>query len=456
VDNPVNAPGFAKGVKGLASLYDYQWKHKDTMLRTSDETGALVAHSYDIPRTHSDLKALGNAMYCAADHSKGMMGREPSYMNRVISTLAGGADFLSANDTQFSDNIRKYHSYVRENDLSSTHTIINPRPSRTEGPATQANARLGAHVTKERDDGIIINGARYLATMPVADELAVMPSRYLNTEDARDYAFFFSIPTATPGLSFQCRETLDANVSTYDHPFGAQYEEMDAVVFFKDVLVPWERVFCYRNLEICDNVDSRTNLLEHMTYQVVCKGIAKTEFLLGLTSMMVEGSGLERFQHIHEKLSEIWVNLETVKALRSAAETGAKLNEFGVMVPDWAPLLVMRNLYPKLYPRMVEIVQQIGASGLVALPTKADMDGPMRAEIDAYYQGARMTAGERIPLYRLAWDTALSGFAGRQVLYERFFFGDPVQNASGVFNNVDRTDYMDRVEAFLDKNAQSE
>jgi 4-hydroxyphenylacetate 3-monooxygenase len=66
-----------------------------------------------------------------------------------------------------------------------------------------------------------------------------------------------------------------------------------------------------------------------------------------------------------------------------------------------------------------------------------------------YYGAARVAAHERIPLFRLAWDTALSACGTRQLMYERFFFGDPVRMAGAVFNSHDRTPYMDRVRAFL-------
>ena len=124
------------------------------------------------------------------------------------------------------------------------------------------------------------------------------------------------------------------------------------------------------------------------------------------------------------------------------------------MTPAWAPLDAARNLYPKLYPRMIEIVQQLGASGLVAMPTLADIEGPLANEISEYYQSARQEAKERIALYRLAWDTALSAFGSRQVLYERFFFGDPVRLATSTFNTHDRTEYMDRVRAFIEQGQQ--
>ncbi len=104
----------------------------------------------------------------------------------------------------------------------------------------------------------------------------------------------------------------------------------------------------------------------------------------------------------------------------------------GCDAPCLESLDAARNLFPRLYPRMVEIIQQIGASGLVAMPTEQDVKGPLVEDIKRYYQAARAEAFDRIPLFRLAWDTAMSAFGSRQVLYERFFFGDPVRMAGAL------------------------
>ena len=92
------------------------------------------------------------------------------------------------------------------------------------------------------------------------------------------------IPNDTPGLRFICRESLDYGGSHFDHPLGSRYEEMDAVVVFDDVLVPWENVLLYRDVNRCNQAYSRTGAVVHMTHQVVVKNIAKTEFLLGLAA----------------------------------------------------------------------------------------------------------------------------------------------------------------------------
>jgi 4-hydroxyphenylacetate 3-monooxygenase len=103
---------------------------------------------------------------------------------------------------------------------------------------------------------------------------------------------------------------------------------------------------------------------------------------------------------------------------------------------------------------MVEIIQQIGASGLVAMPTEADVKGPLAEDIKKYYQAARADAFDRVPLFRLAWDTCLSAFGSRQVLYERFFFGDPVRMAGALVAGHAKQiqEHAEKVRAFVNEN----
>jgi 4-hydroxyphenylacetate 3-monooxygenase len=443
-------PGLSGGVRSLAELYDLQWQAPETMLFDSPDTGEKVGRSFLIPNTGAELESVGAMMLRWARHTFGMMGRSPDYINRALSAYAGGADFLGRLDPRFAENARRYHAHARENDLCLTHTLINPQTNRAVGPARQTDPFLAARVKEETDAGLVIQGARMLATLPISDEIMVFPSTLLKaTEEDAPYAFGFAIPNSTPGLRFLCRETVDYGRNVYDHPLGSRFEELDAVVIFDNVFVPWERVFLYRDVAACNQAYAATGAVVHMAHQVVCKNIAKTEFILGLVSLMIDAIGIESFQHIHEKTAEIWCALEAMKAFKRAAEVDAAPNAFGMVTPDWDPLDAARNMYPRLYPRLVEIVQQIGASGLVSMPTQADVNGPLKDEIARYYQAARVEARERIPLFRLAWDTAVSAFGSRQVLYERFFFGDPVRMAGALFHSHDRKPYMDRVREFL-------
>ncbi len=454
IEDPTTAPGIGPGVHTLARLYDLQWTDPEVTLFDSPDIGAKVGRSFQAPKTAEELKAVSRSMGRWAQHTFGMMGRLPDYLNRSITGYAAGAEFLGEADARFGANARAYHAYVRDHDLCLTHTLSSPQANRSVHAAQQNDPFLAAKVKDETDAGIVIRGCRMLATLPVSDEIMVFPSTFLrNIEEDQRYAYAISLPTDAPGLKFQCRETADHGRSHYDHPLASRFEEMDAVVFFDDVFVPWERVFLYRDVPRCNAAYAETGALANMAHQVLVKNIAKTEYLLGLASLIVDSIAIEQFQHVQEKLAEIWVNLETMRAFLAAAEAGATLDRFGVMRPAWDPLDAARNLYPRLYPRMVEIIQQLAASGLVAMPTEADVLGPLAPEIARYFQAARLDALERIPLFRLAWDTAVSAFANRQVLYERYFFGDPVRMAGALVTSHDRTEYMDRIRAFLKRAA---
>ncbi len=445
-------PALAGGVRTLAHLYDLQWDKAEITLYDSPTTGNKVARSFMMPRTHEELASISRSMKVWEDYTHGMMGRVPDYINRAMTGYAAGAPFLAEADPRFGANAVRYYEYLRENDLCLTHTLIPPQANRAVNAAKQADPFLAARIKEETDAGIVIRGCRMLATLPISDEIMVFPSTLLKSpEDDAPYAFGFSIANDTPGLRFICRESIDYGRSHYDHPLGSRFEEMDAVVIFDDVFVPWEQILLYRDIKRCNEAYSRTGAVVHMTHQVVVKNIAKCEFMLGLASLLVNSIGAEIFQHIQEKLAELWVNLETMKAFLRAAEADAQLDEWGVMRPAWNPLDAARNLFPRLYPRMVEIIQQIGASGLVAMPTEADLKGPLREDIRKYYQAARADAFERVPLFRLAWDASISAFASRQVLYERFFFGDPVRMAGALVSGHQGQiqEMAERVRAFV-------
>jgi 4-hydroxyphenylacetate 3-monooxygenase len=191
-----------------------------------------------------------------------------------------------------------------------------------------------------------------------------------------------------------------------------------------------------------------------MTHQVVSKNIAKTEFILGTLQLMAETINIGQYQHIQEKISEVIIGLETMKAYVTASEANAKMDQWGTMTPEFAPLNVARHYFPKLYPRFTEIMQLMGASGLMAIPNEADFHSPIRSDLDKYLQSANGDAYNRVKLYRLAWDICISAFGSRQTLYERFFFGDPVRMASALYNGYDKQEYVDRVKEFLNRSEE--
>ena len=277
------------------------------------------------------------------------------------------------------------------------------------------------------------------------------PRSCATTPEDKPYSFACAIPNDSDGLRYLARESLDYGRDRHDHPLGSRFEEPDAVVVFDDVHVPYERVFVLGDPDLCNGFYSHTSAVVHMTHQVLARTTAKTEYILGLVSLLTEAIGIEQFQHVQADVAEVITTLETLRALPRAAEADATPNAFGVLTPAWPPLNTARNLYPKLYQRFPEILRKLGASGLMATPTYADVTGPAAADIETYLQAATLGGADRVKLFRLVWDTCISAFSGRQALYEYYFFGDPVRMAGAYVASYDREPYKAMVRAFLDR-----
>ncbi|GIM46910.1 4-hydroxyphenylacetate 3-monooxygenase oxygenase component [Collibacillus ludicampi] len=446
-------PAFKGVMQSQAALYDMQHDKdkQDYMTYISPTTGERVGTSFLQPKTKEDLEKRRMMIQEWARFNGGMMGRSPDYINSGLMAYGAAAEMFGVQDPIFAENMRNYYEYCRENDLSLTHTLIQPQVNRAVNSAQLPDPYIAARIVKKTSEGVVIRGARLLATQGgITDEIMVFPSTLLKQSDEENpYAFAFCIPNNTPGLKFICRESFDYGRTPFDHPLGSRFEEMDTIVVFDDVTVPWNRVFALGNADICNRAYVESNAQVHMTHQVVSKNVAKTEFILGILQLMVETINIGQFQHVQEKMAEVIIVLETMKALLLASEVNAKVDQWGIMTPDFKPLNVARNYYPRIYPRLIEIMQLLGASGLMAIPTEEDFNSEIRPDLDKYLQAANSDAYNRVRLYRLAWDVCMSAFGSRQTLYERFFFGDPVRMAGALYHWYDKREYVEYVKEFL-------
>jgi 4-hydroxyphenylacetate 3-monooxygenase len=444
-------PAFSGVAHSLAALYDMQMRPdlREVMTYESPTSGQRVGMSFLQPKTKGDLGRRTTMMKKWADYSGGVMGRTGDYLNSSVMAMAAAKGFFAKEGRDFGANIEKYYEYVRENDLLLTHTLINPQVNRGVGPSKQADPFIAARVVEKNSEGVVVRGARMLATLPIADEIIVFPSVVVRSgQDDMPYSMAFALPASTKGLSFICRESF-AEGSAYDHPLASRFEEQDAVVCFDEVLVPWERVFLLEDPERANSVSEATGAIVFMAHQATVRETAKAEFAVGVATMVAETIGADQFPQVQERIAEMMLTLETMRAFLVSSEANARTNQWGIMAPDYVPLNTARNLWPRVSPNLVAVIKQLGASGLMAIPPEEVLNSPARGRVDRFYQSKMAGAEERIALFKLAWDLVGSSFGGRQELYERFFFGDPVRIASNYYNWYDKEPYRARVRELL-------
>ncbi|MGH7389370.1 MAG: 4-hydroxyphenylacetate 3-monooxygenase, oxygenase component [Candidatus Rokuibacteriota bacterium] len=446
-------PGLANGMRTIAALYDMQHDPglRDEMTYVSPTTGDRVGLSFVIPRTRPELEQRRVMMLHWARATCGMVGRSPDFMNVNFAAWAAAAEYFARGRPEFGQNIRRYYEHLREGDLTLTHSLINLQRSRTVSGVFNLEEGTALRAVRETDAGVVVRGARVLATLgPLADEIAVYSPRLGRMGEGHSpFALNFAVPCSTPGLRFQCRESFDLGRSHFDHPLGSRFEEMDCVVFFDDVLVPWERVFMLGDVDLVNGTATATHSMVHTAHQGAAKNVAKCEFVLGVALLMTQTLGNAQLPHAEERLGELMLYTELMKACLRAAEADAQLDQWGVMCPAPLPAEITRNLFMTAYPRMVEILQLLGSSSFMITPSEADFQGPLAPDLEQYLATDTTTARDRVKLFRLAWDIAGSAFGSRQVLYERFFASDPLTRARLLNAMYPRDEVMERVRAFL-------
>lgn len=442
-------PAFKGVMQSQAQLFDLQHKEglRDGTLYVSPTSGEWVGISFLQPVTKEDLKKRRYAAREWALSHQGFMGRSPDYMNTTLMALATGVDFLKGQPNCFPEHLQNFYEEARENDLTMTHTFIEPQVNRQKFYMDDEENIIAARIVGKTNEGLVIKGARLLATQGgITDELLVISTHGLEEEKA----FCFSIPSDTQGLKFICRQSFVGGTSTFDHPLSARFEEMDAIVVFDNVVVPWHRVFYYENMNVANQFINACGFQSFTLHQVLSRQIAKAEFVLGVVQSIVNTINIGNFLHIQQKVVDVIVALETMKALLLKSEEEAMRDDFGYMRPNLSTLQVAIHVFPKVYPTFTEIIQVLGASGLMSIPTEKAFQAD-DGDLEQYLQSALDGGEERVKKFRLAWDLTMSSFGTRQTLYERFFFGDPVRLSSSLYHSYNKEHCLKRVEDFLNQ-----
>jgi 4-hydroxyphenylacetate 3-monooxygenase len=451
ITHPLEHPELEGAARSLARVFDLQHEHAEELLRPSpDDPAHQVNITHLIPRTAEDLRHRRRAFELVAALSGGTMGRTPDYLNVTFACFAGRSDvWARRGNEEGARRLCAYQAEMRERDLSTTHALMNPQVDRTKPEAEQAMGQVALHKVADTEGGIVVRGARMLATLaPFADELLLYPGSDIRPQDGR-YALSFAIPIATPGLRFVCRDSYSRPRDPFDYPLSSRFDEMDAVVIFDDVEIPRERVFLDGDTVGYSEVITDTGWRGHIMHQAFTRAWVKLNFALGLGHMIARATGVVRFDHIQEKLGQIWNMSELARSAIVAAEAGARLDAGGVMYPDERPFVALRGEMPKWLPRANEIIQLIGGGGFMATPSRADVEGPLSEQISLYFQSAGEEARRRIRLFRLAWDFVGSELGGRGELYERFYLSDSWRMTALAYTIADTSFPESLVEQFL-------
>jgi aromatic ring hydroxylase len=151
----------------------------------------------------------------------------------VVTQWAMHADeFAARAGAAAAERVWRYYEHCREHDVVLTHAIVSPRYDRAKGPAAQEDPYLVLGKVRDTEDGIVVRGARMLATHAAySNEVLVWPFERL-TPDDRPYALWFACPLNAPGLTLVAREPYGGDEPLFDRPLSSWFDEGDCMVIF--------------------------------------------------------------------------------------------------------------------------------------------------------------------------------------------------------------------------------
>lgn len=445
---------FKQPILEIAKLYDMQHdlEYQDKITHICEDTGERVNNAFLVPKSYEDLTKRRAVFEAFAKATFGLMGRTPDFLNVVVTSMYYNSWFFEKYNMDWADNIRNYYKYLRDNDLFLTHAIINPQNDRSKSSHEQKDTYTHLGAVKETPEGLVVRGAKMLATLaPITDEVIIYSFPGFSPGDEK-YALAFAIPIDTPGLRIICREPMqDGTRSFFDHPLASRFEEMDALLVFDDVVIPWDRVFLYNNVEAANKLYPMTGAGQQPAHQSGVRGLVKLQFVTEVAMKLADTIGVDGYLNVQNDLAELIQSVESIRALLRVSEHEHTFTEHGEAMPDYVALETIRGLLPKMYPRAIEVMQIIGAGGLLMSPTGADFNNEaLRDEIDKYYVGrAGVTSLERVSIFKLAWDLCGEAFGQRLLQYERYYTGDPIRKKAIFFNNYKRQHSLDLVDEAL-------
>ena len=451
-------PALSGIIHELARIYDLQHsgEYRDQMTFVSPDTGNRCSLSWLLPRTMEDLKKKRRNSEIWNEQSWGQLGRSPDILAPHITTLYNAREALSAVENphcDFGENLLNYHRYCMENDLFLTHALGDPQVDRSQQPQNEqreiSEEEVALHVVEETNEGVIVNGAKQLATAaPISNETYVsLSATFVRRADPR-FIVAFSIPTNTPGLKTLCREPVSQWAGSYGHPLGMLYDEQDSMLFFENVLVPWDRIFML--YDAGPLLQRLGRVINFLGWPHLCRIHERMRLMTAVATLIAEAVGVIEYRKVAAKIGEMATYAEVWRHAMDGLEHSAFMTDGGLM--SLGSMSGMNIFFAQTSARMVQLLREISGSGLIMQPSENDLANPeLRGFLDKYMRGKDVEVDYKSRLYRLAHDLAVSSFGMRQEVYEYWHGGDPNRNRINLLHTYDQADIIDRIKDLVSR-----
>ncbi len=280
-------------------------------------------------------------------------------------------------DTDYHHRFRRFIQQVQEKDLVVDGAMTDPKGDRSLRPSQQADPDLYLRLVEEREDGIVVKGAKTHQTGALCShEILAMPTVAMGEEDS-NYALCFAVPSDSDNLvyiygrqSSDTRKLEGGNIDVGNCRYGGH----EALVIFDNVFVPKERVFMCGEYEFSGSLVERFAGYHRQSYGGCKVGVG--DVLIGAAAQIAEYNGVQRASHIRDKIIEM-VNLnETIYSCGIACSSQGVPTASGTYLIDLLLANVCKQNVTRYPYEIARLAEDIAGGLMVTLPSEKDFNHP--------------------------------------------------------------------------------
>jgi 4-hydroxyphenylacetate 3-monooxygenase len=282
----------------------------------------------------------------------------------------------------------------------------------------------------------------------MANEVLVTCIQPLRAGEER-CAVSFAVPMNARGLKILSRKSYEERAaSIFDSPLASRFDENDAILYFDDVKVPWQRVFINQDIAMCQRQFHGTPAHVYQNYQSQVRLMVKMRLLTGIARRIAETNGILGLPQVNEALGALAAQGAMVDALVHAMEVKGRMHG-GYFVPDSHTLYSAQVLTQQLYAQFLLAIRELAGGGLIMLPSSLrDFTNPeIKGLIEKTQRSPAASSESRVKFYKFAWDALGSEFASRHAQYEMFYAGASFVTKGHSYRTFD----WDRCTGLLDR-----
>lgn len=413
VNDVTEHPAFSGVVDMIGTYLDAH--HSGPLADVFTETqldGTVTTAAYMVPKDTAGLRRRRQITDAVVDLTRGTMGRSPEFMPLLVLGMYANRQLFLDSDPKLGANIERYLEHARRANPILAWGFVDPQSDKR----LPAKERDYLRVVERRDDGIIISGSKVVATLAAqADEIIV--TTLWRPDLDPDCAIWCAVPVASAGITLVCREGIATPGRDIEHPLSSLGDEVDAMVLFDRVFVPYDRVFNIGDTEIPLNY-SKMALWTH--WYALGRLTRRFELIAGCASLIPKVIGTKDIPQVRDMVAEILRYLETCRAFLISAEEQYEILGGVAHVRD--KVATAGRLYAiENQPRMSNLLRELSGQGLImrfpdnAFDTEGVGDGIERA-----IRGLDYTGREKTRLFNLAWDLCCDSFGARLELFDQF------------------------------------